>query len=234
MRHSRWLKAVPALLLLQSCYVANHFGKKKGGATAENETLAGVVLGQPLGNRAGTVDLGALTSVYSLTTDFAPAAIRPDPDVYVRSLLRQYRSEGTTMARTIGSVENYRLMLGGATEDFAKTPQESYDATSLLATYTVATQVCRALVAPSSWEHPGWSTILPAAAADVDTNIRFLLQRFKGAPSAATTQTEVDALKVIYQEERAAMDQNALAFNPLSAYVPVCAALAMHAEALFL
>ena len=58
----------------------------------------------PPGDKAGGMDEAALARVRAIATDKPPAAIRPDPDLYVRRLLRQYRDEGPLVAREIGRV----------------------------------------------------------------------------------------------------------------------------------
>ena len=89
-------------------------------SSSSSATFSGTVAGQPLGSRAGGVNSAALALVHAEETEYAPAAIRPDPDTYIRQLLRQYRAPGATIARQIGNIASYRLLLGGATEDFNK------------------------------------------------------------------------------------------------------------------
>ena len=88
------------------------------------------MIGQTLGNQAGGAIDSELSNLYAMTTSHLPAAIRPDPDIYVRNLLLQYRPKGATLAQEIGQVEQFRLLMGGAPEDFAKAPATEYDATS--------------------------------------------------------------------------------------------------------
>lgn len=179
------------------------------------------------GGKAGALDAALLESVHSQTSQRAPAAIRPDPDTYIRALLRQYREEGPLIAREIGRVEDFRPLLGGANEDFSKSPQETYDATSLLAVQKVSDEVCRSLIAPDG-DHPGWRTILPAPVGDVSANIRFLAQRFIGLPSSQISSESLNALEVILNDARVNGQVT------LESYVPVCVALSIDAEALLL
>src|SRR5688572_25967660 len=104
------LVAMTLTSLLSGCYIIDYFGGKKKNEPA----TAGVVLGTPLGQRASGINEAALAEVYAARATEAPAPIRPDPDIYIRRLLRQYRSEGAVVARQIGSVEQFRLLLGGA------------------------------------------------------------------------------------------------------------------------
>lgn len=174
------------------------------------------------------MDAAALASLHGITTTHAPAAVRPDPDLYVRRLLRQYRSDSAVIARQIGRVEEYRLLLGGASEDFRTIPQESYDATSLLAMQTVAEELCEGLVAPKGWEHPGWKSILPRPVSDVAGNVRFLAQRFIGVP---TNRIGADVLTELESFVRDAAVNGAITAD---SYVPACIALSTDAEALLL
>jgi hypothetical protein len=211
---------------LQGCFIFDFFGRK-GGGSGGGGAVSGV-LGQPLGSQAGGKDDAALAALYAVTTDVAPAAVRPDPDLMVRRLLRQFRPEGTTVARETGRVENFRLLLGGASEDFQTAPAETYDATSLLATLKVAEEICTGLVAPTSWQHPGWSTILPAAPRDLDTNLRWLAQRMTGVPSGKIADDSIASLRAITEDTA---DGDPLAHEH---YVPACATLAVDAASLLL
>jgi len=185
----------------------------------------------PPGGLAGGVNETLLANVRKVTTDKAPAALRPDPDLFVRRLLRQYRSEGPLIARQIGSVENFRLLLGGASEDFRTAPQESYDATSLLAMQKVAEELCRSLVAPTEWEHPGWRTILPRSADATSANLRYLAQRLLGLPSSRIPADVMTDITKLTDAARADPDDDA---NEFDIYVPACVALSTDAEALLL
>lgn len=209
--------------LTSGCYFFDFFTKKASDGTEANDG----VIGQPLGAKAGSRDDSALASVYAITTSVAPAAIRPDPDTMVRRLIRQYRSEGAVVARQIGKSEEYRMLLGGASADFSTAPQESYDATSVLATLKVAEEVCESLVAPNSSDHPGWTTILPAAASDSDTNTRFIAQRFTGLPGSKISDEAITSLKEILTKAAAGSE---ITYDH---YVPVCVAAALDANALF-
>jgi hypothetical protein len=229
------LAVVTAMQLLSGCYIFNFFNKKSssgGGGAADVYT--GTVIGQTLGSKAGGPDEAALASIRAVPTTHAPAALRPDPDLFVRRLLLQYRDEGATVARQIGTVEQYRLLLGGASEDFSKMPQDSYDATSLLAVFKVAEEVCRGLVAPNQWEHEGWSTILPYSADKESENIAWLAQRIIGVPSSELSPTALSELQTIMDNEEAYITENWWADgNAFAKYIPVCATLALDAEAMY-
>ena len=185
------------------------------------------VVGQSLGEKAGIVDTASLGNIHGTLSVHPPAGIRPDPDVFVRRLLLQYRAQGSTVAREIGRVEEYRLLLGGASQDFSTDPQLSFDATSLLSKLKVAEEICRGLVDPNPDQHPGWATILPDTPANADGNIRFLAQRILGKPSSSISTDLVDGLINI-------MNVGSNGGYSYSDYVPVCAALLIDAEALLL
>lgn len=216
------IQIIGLCFILSSCYV---FRKKSSEATV-SKSSAGAVLGESLGARASGVNETALADLYAVTTAYAPAAVRPDPDTFVRQLLLQYREPGSVVAREIGRVEQFRSLLGGANVTFSIVPQETYDATSLLAELKVAEELCTSLVNPNSWEHPGWATILPAGVDDSDSNLRFLYKRLVGTPvvdeASITTLTEIlNSAKVDGAITEAS-------------YVPVCATLIIDAEALLL
>ncbi len=220
--------------LLTGCYIYNFFKHDKNSGDGGDAGYSGQVIGTSLGPKAGGVDEAALAAVYSTGTTHAPAAIRPDPDQFVRKLLRQYRTEGVTVARQIGQVEQFRLLLGGASTDFAKMPQDTYDATSLLAVSKVAEEVCRGLVAPNQYEHKGWQTILPYPAVSEADNIAWLAQRIIGKPSAEIDPAVVPQLTAIMVAEEPFITKNWWAANnPFVKYIPVCATLALDAEALY-
>ena len=218
------------------CYIFNFLDDdSSGGGGGASSGASGGVHGQSLGDRAGGADEEALAAVYAVTSDHSPAAIRPDPDLFVRRMLREYRDEGATVARQIGRVEQFRLLLGGASEDFTKVPQESYDATSLLAVFKVAEEVCRGLVAPNEWEHDGWSTILPHGVDEERENILWLAQRFLGRHSSSIESTIIDDLiEIMETEEPHLVDEWWASGNAFAKYVPVCATLALDAEAMYL
>lgn len=221
---------------LSGCYMFDFFKEKnRAGDSGATNGYTGGVAGQPLGSKAGAADEASLAAVYAVTTTHAPAAIRPDPDLYVRRLLRQYRPEGATIARQIGEVEQFRLLLGGASEDFSKTPQETYDATSLLAVFKVAQEVCRGLVAPNASEHGDWVTILPHAASAELANVQWLAQRILGRPSSQIDASIYDSLIAIMDAEEAGLADDWRTNNhPYAKYIAVCATLALDAEALYL
>lgn len=209
--------------LLTSCYVF----RKKSTGKGEKQGASTSVLGASLGARAGGLNATALQGVYDVTTTLPPAGVRPDPDLFVRQLLLQYREQGSVVAREIGRVEAFRMLLGGADATFNIVPQETYDATSLLAELKVAEELCLSLVSPDATLHPGWNTILPAPAGDVDTNIRFLAQRLLGVPSASIEESNIASLKEIHASAQGARAS-------FADYIPVCATLIIDAEALLL
>jgi hypothetical protein len=210
--------------ILPGCYV---FRKKSVNEGARQASTA-EVLGASLGDKAGELNEAALAEVHAVTTTHAPAGVRPDPDTFVRQLLLQYREQGAVVAREIGRVEQYRMLLGGASNNFAIVPQETYDATSLLAELKVAEEVCSSLVDPDEREHAGWDSILPADPADTNTNIRFLAQRLIGLPSSNITDDALTQLNAILQTALV----NGSVTN--ASYIPVCATLLIDAEALLL
>ncbi len=215
------------VLLFSSCQILDLFKKKKSQSNSSGPYL-GAVLGQNINERAGGPDDVALAALYGITSSHAPAAIRPDPDTFIRQMLRQYHPEGLTIAQQIGRIEPYRELLGGASEDFKVAPQSTYDATSLLATIKVAEEICTALVAPRADRHRDWQSILPYPASEAEANVEFLAQRFMGLP-VAKINTEVlhtllDILETNNQDSSYTYDS----------YIPVCMALAVDAEALLL
>ena len=226
-----FLKTLPVAKILIWCFLINtltscyFFRKRKPGSES---TQSGVV-GESLGVRAGGVDETGLATLYALTTSHPPAAIRPDPDTMVRNLLLEYRDQGSLVAREIGRVESYRLLLGGASQDFTITPQETYDATSLLAKLKVAEEICEGLVAPTEDEHPGWDTILPADPSNTSTNVLYLAQRLLGVPSSTIDSTTISNLNGIL----ATATEDDGSFSN-SSYVPVCATLILDANSLLL
>ncbi len=204
------------------CYF---FRKRKTGSHANNSDIPSI-LSKPLGSRAGGVNEQALAALHAIDTTHAPASVRPDPDVFVRRLLLQYRPSGATLAREIGRVEQYRLLLGGASEDFVTKPSLTYDATSLLANLKVAEELCQGLVAPDAIKHPGWDSILPKSVADSDGNIRFLAQRLIGIPSSEIADATVVKLRGILDTAKVGGSYTA------ASYVPVCTTLVVDAQAL--
>lgn len=203
--------------ILSSLFSGCYFFRKRdtGSTSAAVTTDSGV-----LGGRAGGLNRALLDGVHGIATDLAPAAIRPDPDLFVRRLLLQYREEGATVARQIGQVEQYRLLLGGASDDFITVPQRTYDATSLLAKLKVGELVCAGLVAPNEIQHTGWSSILVASPDDRNSNLRFLIQRILGIPSAQITTEKIDSLSAILDSEISISGSISAA-----SYIPVCATL---------
>lgn len=222
-----WVRIVILALASQTlpgCYVF----KKKSAKEGTRQASTAEVLGAPLGDKAGELNEAALAEVHAVTTTHAPAGVRPDPDTFVRQLLLQYREQGAVVAREIGRVEQYRMLLGGASNNFAIVPQETYDATSLLAELKVAEEVCGSLVDPDERQHAGWESILPADPADTTTNIRFLAQRLIGLPSSNISADAMTQLNAILQTALV----NGRVTN--ASYIPVCATLLIDAEALLL
>jgi len=218
---------------LSGCYMYSYF-KRTNPTTSATTTFNTTVVGTSLGTEAGGPNEAALAQVYLVTTSHAPAAVRPDPDLFVRRLLRQYRPESSTVARQIGKVEKFRLLLGGAPQNFATNPATTYDATSLLAVSKVADEVCRALVAPNSSEHPGWSSILPFAADQEQNNIAWLAQRLLGRPTAKIDPSLYPQLQAIMVAEEPVVAKNWWAANNAYAkYIVVCAALTLTADSLY-
>jgi hypothetical protein len=226
------MAAVATLIVpLSGCYMVDFFKHKPAGARDTEDVFAGRVIGAPLGAKAGEVDEAALAAVHQIAAASPPAPIRPDPDLFARRVLKQFRDEDTTLAKVIGDVERYKVLLGGASQDFRTMPQETYDATSLLAVAKVAEETCRALVAPTSGEHPGWTTILPEPPQDAHGNLVFLMQRLTGRPNATIDEARVGELQQIMD----ASDAAEAGGDPRYArYVPACAAILLDAEALYL
>lgn len=222
------MKVIPKILkficmgimisILSSCY----FFRKSG---SQDEVSSAALVGESLGLKAGGLDEAALELVYDVSTSYPAAAIRPDPDTVVRNLLLEYREAGSVVAREIGRVERFRLLLGGASQDFTIVPQETYDATSLLAKLKVAEEVCASLVAPNEDQHPGWETILPDIAENTTSNVKFLAQRLTGLPYSEIYQEDLDSLETILAT---AVDEDGL--YSLESYIPVCATLMIDAR----
>ena len=123
------------------------------------------------------------------------------------------------------------MLLGGANENFQKPAQETFDATSLLAMQKVSESICKALVNPTAWEHPGWKTILPAAATDRQTNIKFLAQRILGKPSSQIPPEVITSLVEMAEASKESGEAGRATFED---YVIPCVALSVDAEALLL
>jgi hypothetical protein len=226
--YSRSMSLVWPLLigsLLTSCFAFDATSKKSGSKQGASNSS---VLGASLGARAANANSAGLDALYAVASTHAPAPVRPDPDIAVRNLLLQYREAGSTVAREIGRVEQYRMLLGGANVTFTVVPQEGYDATSLLAELKVAEEVCESLVNPNGNEHPGWSSILPVAPEDMDTNLKFLAQRILGVPTARIDAASIATLKTIMAT---AKDDGKITN---ASYIPACATLILDAEALLL
>lgn len=197
--------------------------KSSVSESSENSNLVAIPFAQ-----AGGLDAAALARVHGEATASAPAALRPDPDLYARRLLKQFRQDGNTLARQLGVVEQYRLLLGGASDDFRTMPQESYDATSLLTLQKVAQEICVSLVNPTSANHPGWQTVLPNAPSDVEKNVRWLMSKMHALPSSSLDSSAVSELAAMVRED--AVDGVVSG----QSYVNACTAMALDAEALLL
>ena len=218
------------LNITAGCYFVDYFNSDEtnsDGETTVDASSSQGVLGVTLGSKAGTIDELALEEVYSATSSQAPASIRPDPDMYARRLLLQHHEEGVLVAKEIGSIEAYRLLLGGASLDFQTNPQEDFDATSLLANISVAERICQGLVAPEITDNSSWTSILPANPSDWETNIKYLAQRFLGVPSSDISNETILLLKNI-------MDSNTEDSYTNESYISVCTALALDAESLLI
>ncbi len=203
----------------------NFFFRERSSGGGGAESGSGV-LGDDLGAKAGERNQAALDQIYAVPVVTPPAAVRPDPDLYVRRLLRQFRDEGGTLARVSGDVENYRQLLGGASLDFATATSASYDATSVLALMKVAEEACVALVAPIRWKHPGWSTILPKGVADRRGNLEFLYQRLTGVRVSQIPAQALQRLELMTIPVDGSLKEES--------YVAPCAAIIVDAQSMLL
>ncbi len=216
--------------LITGCSFFDSFrnGKSPKKLSDSSQLELGAVIGESLGPKAYGADEAELNNLYALTTSHSPAPIRPDADVHFRRLLLQFRSEGTQVARLIGEIEAYRDLLGGANQDFSKKPLEDYDATSLLAVMKASELVCEALVAPTPEKHGNWETVLPFDFSQVTPNITYLYQRFSGNKSATLTTEDLASLTAIFKSSSPSGEYDGMS------YVPVCVALSVDGEVLFL
>src|SRR5690606_25316372 len=140
------------------CQFIDLFKDKKKPSATHNETggITPPLIGDSIGTKAGGLDAAALAAVHDVTSAYPPAAIRPDPDTFIRLMLNQYRAPSATTARQVALVEAYRPLLGGASTDFLKPPSLGYDATSLLSHIKVAEIICEGLINPNGTTHEGW------------------------------------------------------------------------------
>jgi len=178
--------------------------------------------------RAGGYKSDLLDGVHALTSNIPAAPVRPDPDLFGRRLLRQFRSEDSTLSRAISSIEDYKSLLGGASIDFRVAPQESYDATSILAIQRVSEILCQALVAPTAWAQPGWGSILEFGAHDKQKNIVSLFTRLTGKPESDLTADKSAQLQAILEMETT----NGKMTD--ASYTGVCVAILSDTESLLL
>ncbi len=218
------------IVLANGCNFVDTFRKSKSKAERSVTSGAelGTVIGEPLGSKAYGQNDTELAALYAVSTSHPPAPIRPDADVHFRRLLLQFRSEGSQVARLIGEVEAYRDLLGGASKDFSKKPLEDYDATSLLALIKASELICESLVAPTPDKHGNWQTALPQDPSEVTENITFLYQRLTGSKNSDLDATTLSSLKSVLTTWSPGGIYDA------SSYVPVCVAISVDGEALFL
>ena len=213
---------VSAIVFFASC----SFLEKRSFQSSTPRGASNRLIGESIGEKADGPSEALLSELRIISTDKAPAALRADPDTYVRQLLREYRPEDATIAKEIGRVEKFRLLLGGASPDFKTPPSKTFDATSLLASQKVADELCKGLVAPNSTNQPGWDSILPESPARVTANIRFLAQRFLGQPSFEISDDLIDSLRLLMDAGRGTGGYE------FKDYVVVCIALSLDADAL--
>jgi hypothetical protein len=217
---------VAFIALLQSCYIVDFFNHKSNDGSGDGEDDPNVVLGLALPAKAGGRDEDILKEVYATPAKVAPASVRPDPDTFAKLSLRQFRSESATLARQIGKIEAYKLLLGGAPRNFSTPPSETYDATSVLATMRVAEELCRALVSPTGSDHQGWQSVLPEPASKRNENLRWLLQRFTGLESSKISSDQISALEKIMEKDSGEYQSED--------YVMPCVAIYLDARAMML
>ena len=169
-----------------------------------------------------------LNSIRSIDTAHPPAGVRPDPDLFVRQLIYRFRSPGSVAAQEIGRIDQYRLLMGGASLDFVKNPQISYDSTSLLAILKVAEEICTSLISPDRNRHPGWSTILPFPLENRSENFAYLVEKIVGIPVEHITADLTASLSNLL--DQGASDGVVSNEN----YIPVCMSLVIDSQALLL
>lgn len=212
----RWVVWAALGGMTQGCWL---FKSRSDGDGSGSEVAA--VLGGSLGSRAKDADESWLDSLRQIDAAAPPAPIRLDPDLHGRRLLRRFRPEGLAIAQAVSTIEAFRPLLGGASVDFKTTPQESFDATSLLAHRKVMESLCESLVAPSQ---SGWQTILPAPISDSDTNLDYLAVQILGLPEDRIAAESREVARSVLGPES----------EGLRRYILPCVALALDAEALFL
>jgi len=218
------------LLLAASCNFIDTFRKSKTAPAPRTvqDTELGSVIGESLGAKAYGQNDEQRASLYAVSTTHPPAPIRPDADVHFRRLLLQFRNEGSQVARMIGEVEAYRDLLGGASRDFSKKSLEDYDATSLLALIKASELICESLVAPKRDQHGNWTTVLPNDPNQVTENITFLYQRLTGRRNGDLDEATLNSLKSVLSSWSPG------GFYDADSYIPVCVAISVDGEALFL
>ncbi|MEY2987337.1 MAG: hypothetical protein RJB13_858 [Pseudomonadota bacterium] len=214
-------------ILVHVCTGVFFFSGCKLKRTLIEDSAAPVLDEVPFAKAGG--EIGAtLTQVHGSSFQSAPAAVRPDPDLFARRLLKLFRPDGNTFARQLGQVEEYRLMLGGASDDFRTVPQSGYDSTSLLTLQKVARLICVSIVAPNSSQHPGWVSVLPNPPSEVGPNVKFLMSRMLGLNESALNISSVSELTELvnaFAEDGVVIDLS---------YVNACTAIALDGEALLL
>ena len=117
-------------------------------------------------------------------------------------------------------MESYRL-LRRRSQDFTITPQETYDATSLLANLKVAEEVCLGLVARIGGNIRAGLN-LPSAPSKLS---RPFLQRIKAFLPALSIQKQTSLESLL----QTALDEEG---NVTYDYIPVCAALVLDADSM--
>lgn len=190
-------------------------------AVATEQETSAEVIGYSLGSKARGEDSQALATVRAIMPGIPPATVRPDPDLYARLVLQRFRPNGATLARVLGSLQEYRLLLGGANDDFTRVPQSSFDATSLLAALTISRIVCRSLVNPNQ-EFDDWQSILPQPPEEVSGNLRFLASRLLGVPAATVADSKIAELQALLASDGTITREH---------YIVPCTALLIDAEA---
>ncbi len=127
-----------------------------------------------LGDKALGAQDFYLQQIRNTPAALAPALIRPDPDLVMKNLLKSMTPSNLKLAKQLGIVEKYRLLLGGAPEDLSTLPQSNYDSTSLITIQALSSIVCTYILNNNSFT---WS------AKDSNTGVSYLAQRITGLSS---------------------------------------------------